>query len=213
MQQHSPLKAGLSLAAALVLFAWPGGARAADQETGTDNEQVRRAVHVCVACHGEGGSGTDAAFPRLAGQPAAYTVAQLTAFRSEKRAEMDSRSYMWGVSALLDDAAIRDLAEYFAAQTPGAGTPGDPEQIQAGQLIFSKGIPARGVRPCAACHGEHAEGASVFPRLAGQHAAYVVRQLKGFETRLRPHGTIMANEVRQMTEGEMRSVAQYVQSR
>jgi cytochrome c553 len=186
---------------------------ASAQELEADADQVRRAVHVCAACHGEGGNSTVAIFPKLAGQQAVYTIAQLSAFRTQKRAEQDAQAYMWGISALLDDAAIQELGEYFASQTPAPGKPGDAKLTRKGKQIYMEGIPSKGVQPCRSCHGDDAEGASVFPRLAGQHAAYVFNQLKIFGTRLRPHGIVMAGVTKNMTPGEMRAVAEYVQSK
>jgi cytochrome c553 len=104
------------------------------------------------------------------------------------------------------------LAEYYANQSPSPGKAGNPKLIEMGRKIFEEGVPARGVRACASCHGDHAQGASVFPRLAGQHADYVLRQLKGFGSRLRPHGILMRNETAHMSELEMRAVTEYVQS-
>lgn len=186
---------------------------ASAQELKADTDQVRRAVHVCAACHGEGGNSTVAMFPKLAGQQVAYTIAQLSAFRTQKRAEQDAQAYMWGISALLDDAAIQELGEYFASQAPAPGKTGDARLIRKGKQIYMEGIPSKGVRACRSCHGDDAEGASVFPRLAGQHAAYVFNQLKIFGTRLRPHGIVMTGVTKNMTPGEMRAVAEYVQSK
>jgi len=177
-----------------------------------EDPTVQRAIHVCAACHGEGGRSTAAVYPRLAGQMPMYTIAQLKAFRDQKRAELDPQAYMWGVSALLDDATIAGLADYFAQQTPAPGVVRNPGRVNAGKKIFEEGLPGKGVRPCASCHGDHAEGASVFPRLAGQHADYVLRQLTEFGTRLRPHGVLMKNETANMTPSEKRAVAEYVQS-
>jgi cytochrome c553 len=183
------------------------------QEAGSDSAIVQRAVHVCAACHGEEGRSDAPVYPRLAGQMPLYIIAQLRDFRAQTRAESDWQAYMWGISALLDDSTIEGLAAYYAEQKPAPGKAGDPKLIEAGRKIYQEGIPARGVRACASCHGDNAEGASVFPRLAGQHAEYVVRQLKVFRTRLRPHGVIMADETRNLSDMELRAVAQYVQSR
>jgi cytochrome c553 len=188
-------------------------ATAARGEEAWSNTQVQRAVHVCASCHGEGGRSSAAVFPSLAGQMPQYVAAQLRDFRGQVRAEIDPQAYMWGVSALLDDATIDGLADYYASQQPAAGRPGNPRLVAAGRKIYEDGIPARGVRACASCHGANAEGASVFPRLAGQHADYAYRQLKGFGTRLRPHGILMRNETANMTDAELRAVAEYVQSR
>jgi cytochrome c553 len=54
-----------------------------------------------------------AQFPRLAGQHAEYTSAQLKAFRAGERAN-DANSVMRTVSAKLSDREIAALADYIA---------------------------------------------------------------------------------------------------
>ena len=160
----------IGMLAGLVLAA--GSVRG--QDVSGDQETVRRAVHVCAACHGEGGRSESRSIPSLAGQMRQYTVAQLKDFHSQTRAETGTRAYMWGVSALLDDATVNGLADYYAAQAPAHGKPGSPAWVRAGRKIFSEGIPARGVRACASCHSDGGEGAAGFPSLAAG-----VRQLNG----------------------------------
>lgn len=200
------------LALASTLVAGPPPARAAEEAKHPAGNTVERAVHVCAACHGEGGRSSSPAFPSLAGQMPQYFAAQLKDFREQKRAESDIQAYMWGVSALLDDATIDGLARYFAEQTPAPGRAGDASLMSAGKEIFEHGLPARNVRPCTQCHGAHGEGAAVFPRLAGQHADYLLRQLKVFRTRLRPHGVLMKNETSELSDAELRALATYIQS-
>lgn len=179
-----------------------------------DPDTVQRVVHVCAACHGAEGRSTTATYPNLAAQQPLYTIAQLKDFRGQVRAETDIQAYMWGVSALLDDAMIEGVAQYYSEMAPVPGKKGATAvDFKAGREIFEKGIPSRGVRACSGCHGNNAEGASVFPRLAGQQSEYVFRQLKLFGTRLRPHGILMKKETANMTEKEMRQVAEYVESR
>jgi cytochrome c553 len=177
-----------------------------------DHPTVQRAVQVCASCHGEGGRSTDARYPSLAGQVRDYTVRQLKDFRAQQRSETGPRAYMWGISALLTDEAIEGLADYYAEQAPARGKAASPKLAVLGRRLFEQGVPARGVRPCAQCHGAQAEGASVFPRLAGQQAAYIERQLSAFGTPLRPHGVIMRDEVKAMTPGQIRAVAAYLHS-
>ena len=68
----------LSLATGLLL----GTGLAPAQDMAANNDMARRALHVCAACHGEGGRSTTAAYPSLAGQPAQYTARQLRDFRA-----------------------------------------------------------------------------------------------------------------------------------
>ena len=177
-----------------------------------DDELVQRAVHVCATCHGDFGRSTDSRFPALAGQAREYTIRQLKDFRDKSRAETDVQAYMFGISALLSDAAIDGLADYYWKQEPRPGLAGNASLLNQGKSIFANGMPSIGVRPCATCHGAKAEGQTGFPRLAGQHADYIVRQLKVFKTPLRPHGVIMKDEVKAMTESQMKAVAAYLQS-
>jgi len=205
MQSMRPL---VGMLAGLVLAV----SSAQGQDVPGDQETVRRAIHVCTACHGEDGRSVTRSIPSLAGQMRQYTIAQLTDFRVQTRAEPGTRAYMWGVSALLEDATIGGLADYYAAQSPAPGKPGNPTRVGAGRRIFVDGIPARSVRACASCHGDGGEGAAGFPRLAGQRADYVYAQLKVFRTKLRPHGVLMKTEIKSMSAAEMRAVAEFVQS-
>jgi cytochrome c553 len=180
----------------------------------TPERIVERAIHVCDACHGEGGDSKKADMPKLAGQPAIYLADQMRAFRAQKRADSTAQAYMWGISALLEENTIEGLAEYYESQKSTPGKPGKPALMEKGRRIFEEGIPGNKVRPCARCHGDNGEGESVFPRIAGQHAEYIVKQLKEFGTKLRPHGVIMAKRVVEtMSEGEMEAVAAYLQAK
>ena len=207
------MKASLALVMAPLLLAAAGTAWGQPPGNNRMSEAVERAIHVCNACHGEGGNSKAPVFPNLAGQQPLYLAEQLKQFRTQKRADSSPQAYMWGISALLEDATIQGLAEYYAAQKPMTGKPGASKLTGQGKKIFEQGIPARNLAACTSCHGENGEGASVFPRIAGQHADYLVRQLNEFGTKLRPHGVIMAERVAgKMTPEEKRAVAAYLQS-
>ena len=62
---------------------------------------------------------------------------------------------------------------------------------------------------CFLCHGERGESTSeVFPRLAGQHAEYVAKQLAAFQSGQRKSST-MANMVTKLTADEMLALGSY----
>jgi cytochrome c553 len=75
-----------------------------------------KGVAACAACHSPRGLGNDqAGFPRIGGQAAAYTVAQLTAYREGKRASDEGfGGMMRGVVAGLSDTEISLLADYIS---------------------------------------------------------------------------------------------------
>jgi len=74
---------------------------------------LSKSVAACGACHGPTGAGVPAQFPRLAGQYAEYTAAQLRAFRSGERAN-DPNRMMRLVAEKLSDREIAAVAEYIA---------------------------------------------------------------------------------------------------
>jgi cytochrome c553 len=169
-------------------------------------------VHVCTSCHGPGGYSISSTFPRLAGQQKGYLVAQLKAFRDHTRADPHAKTYMWGMTARLSNAQIEALAAYFSSQPPVPGTPDNSPAAAAGRRIFDHGIPAKGVPACKACHGDKAQGNGVFPRLAGQHRAYIEGQLEAFASNARENA-IMHQNAKNLTPEQIRDIAAYVRTR
>jgi cytochrome c553 len=75
-----------------------------------------RAIPACGACHGPAGTGNPGpSYPRLAGQHATYTAAQLIAFRDGQvlGSGDNANAVMAGVAAQLTDEEIRSLASYI----------------------------------------------------------------------------------------------------
>lgn len=72
-----------------------------------------RQIPGCVQCHGPGGAGVGEHFPPLAGQPAAYLVAQLDAWRDGSR-HNDPNQLMAGVVKAMTDAEVQAIATFFA---------------------------------------------------------------------------------------------------
>ncbi|MGE5116482.1 MAG: c-type cytochrome [Betaproteobacteria bacterium] len=172
------------------------------------------AQQVCANCHGAGGSAVSPNFPNLAGQRAEYIAAQLKVFRSHDRRDPAGFEYMWGLSRSLTDEQIDGLARYYAEQ-PLKRQPmeGRPERIASGKAIFEGGLSAKEVPACASCHGSEAQGNGAFPRLAGQHADYVVKQLNVFQrTDERPEGAVMKVIAHSLDRADIANVADYVQS-
>ena len=70
-----------------------------------------RQIAACAGCHSPNGAGIPSQFPRLSGQHADYTVAQLTAFRDGVR---KNSLQMTQVAAKLNDREIKAVADYVA---------------------------------------------------------------------------------------------------
>ena len=171
------------------------------------------AQQACSMCHGVTGVATSPNFPNLAGQTEGYVVAQLTEFRSHSREDPAGFEYMWGIARRLTDTQIKDLAAYYARQAPANQAPeGNPARVEAGRVLFTTGAPTRGIPACSSCHGDHGQGLATFPRLAGQHGDYIVKQLRVFQrTDDRPDGPAMKAVAHGLTADGMANAASFVQ--
>ncbi len=70
-----------------------------------------RNVPACAGCHSPSGAGIPVQYPRLGGQHADYTEAQLVAFRGGVR---KNSAQMTGVAAKMNDREIKAVADYIA---------------------------------------------------------------------------------------------------
>jgi cytochrome c553 len=170
------------------------------------------AQQVCSLCHGTDGNSVSPVFPRLAGQTPEYLVAQLENFRGHQRSDPPGYEYMWGIARHLTDDQIKGLADYFSKQVPTPNAGGNAAQLAAGKLIFDNGVPEKSAAPCGTCHGPAAQGLGRFPRLAGQHQDYLVKQLHVFQDTEQRPGTPMEQITHLLTDQEMQSVAGYLQN-
>lgn len=67
-------------------------------------------VPACAGCHSPNGAGLPNQFPRLSGQHADYTLAQLKAFRTGERA---NAPMMMAITAKMTDAEMAAVADYI----------------------------------------------------------------------------------------------------
>ena len=189
-------------------------AAASAQNNAVDIQKAaeEKAVNLCSTCHGPRGISTSSEFPILAAQRKGYLEAQIDAFRKQTRAEKDAHDFMWGIAGNLDEAIIGGIAAYYAAQPPASGRSDDPALTAKGKELYDKGFPERGIPACMACHGADGAGVADFPRLAGQHAKYVVKQLNYIQSLVRA-APVMHGIVKDLTPAEIQAVAAYVQSK
>lgn len=80
----------------------------------------------------------------------------------------------------------------------------NPDMARAEEIVQGK---------CFICHGAEGESSSpVFPRLAGQHAQYVARQLGDYKSGKRISST-MRPMVEDLTEADFKALGAYFESR
>ena len=206
-----------NFSASLLGFALAGAVAIAIAQSAPAGTQVRtpgedKAINLCSTCHGPRGISTSPEFPILAAQRKGYLVAQLEAFQAKTREEKAAHDFMWGIAGNLDAKMIDSIAEYYSAQPPAPGKPGDPALIATGQRLYEMGLPDRSIPPCASCHGAAADGMADFPRLAGQHAKYIYRQIEFIQGLVRK-APVMHGIVKDLTPDEMQAIAAYAQSK
>ena len=95
----------------------PKAGAAKDKELVSLGEQIYRggiadrAIPACAGCHSPNGAGIPSQYPRLSGQHAVYTEAQLKALRDGTRA---NNAIMHDVAAKMNDREIKAVADYAA---------------------------------------------------------------------------------------------------
>jgi cytochrome c553 len=184
---------------------------AADAPPDAQSATLQRTVETCAACHGLNGRSISPTFPNLAAQTAPYIELQLHAFKDQTRADPDAQAYMWGMASQLDDARISGLAAYFSKQTAMQGRSGNAALIGQGKRLFTEGVPSSQIPPCASCHGANAQGNGPFPRLAGQHAPYLLKQLLVIQSVLRT-APVMHGVIKDLNKDQMQAVVAYLES-
>jgi thiosulfate dehydrogenase len=213
-----------SLAAVFVVAVYALGAVAAGQALAGSRGAVAAAlaahgdghgIPACSSCHGAGGEGNAAAgFPRLAGLPAAYLVAQLNAFANGSR----RNAVMEPIARQLTVGQRGQLAGFYAGIAVGAGGAGAVavgDAVSTGQLGERLALYGRWsdeIPGCVQCHGERGSGVgTVFPPLAGQPAAYIVAQLQAWKqgTRKGEPLELMQGIAGRLSEQDMRGVGDY----
>lgn len=132
-------------------------------------------AEVCVACHGPAGKSMQPQFPILAGQTSRYLYLQLRDFQEGRRSD----AMMSPIVVGLTRDEMRELADYFARQTPPRQSfQPVAEKARLGKLKADETL-------CTMCHLGGFLGQNEIPRVAGQHYEYIVKQLSDFKARKR----------------------------
>ena len=202
----------------LTLSVLAAGVVCAAQPKADDAKGKEIANNLCASCHSVDGNSGIATYPRLAAQLPNYLERQVHDIKDGKRAWGQSVAMRVspGVSTLTNDQ-IRDVAAYFATQAPKPGETNPKENAELGAQIYRGGLAAKKIPACMSCHGPNGAGMPgggsailAFPRLGGQHKAYVVEQMKAFQSGQRKN-SIMADIANRMSEEELNAVGNFIQ--
>lgn len=195
---------------ALLLAVSVAAVMAAPSTNGSIDAGKEKAA-VCAGCHGADGNAINPQLPKLAGQHASYIVRQLKLFEAGKR----RGPIMASVVGLLAEQDMKDLAAYYATQEIKPREVANTELAQSGATIYHNGKPEANVAACSACHGPSGLGnePAGFPRISGQHTAYIEKELKSFRGGTRgdyPQAAIMHGIARGLSDHDIKAVAAYI---
>lgn len=126
----------------------------------------------CARCHGANGAGKiDGTVPAIAGQHFRVIARQLVDYRHDERWDVYMEHFA-DFPTLIFTQDVADVAGYITGlERTGPRAQGIGESLDHGATLYG--------RRCASCHGAQGEGSDNkgYPRLAGQHYPYLVRQM------------------------------------
>lgn len=106
-------------------------------------------------------------------------------------------------------AVLLALSAAAYAAEPGQPASAKPDEAK-GEALFTTGDAARNVTACISCHGAAGNSTIVQnPKLGGQHADYIHKQLLDFKGPAR-NNAVMTAMAQPLTEADMRNIAAYL---
>ena len=178
-------------------------------------------VAMCAACHGSDGNSAASTFPKLAGLGEKYLLKQLQDIKSGERQVMEMTGLLNGMS----DQDLADIAAFYnskSMQLSGAvegkvkvNSGLEVGALELGQTVYRAGNPDVGTPACTGCHSPRGLGndPAGYPRLSGQHAVYIEKQLKAFRAGMRVNDgdqKTMRTVAEYLTDAEIKALASYI---
>lgn len=166
----------------------------------------------CASCHGADGNSVILLFPNLSKQHEVYLKKELHDYQQGAQGKRND-PIMTPVAQRLSQQDVEDIVSYIAS-FPGHNDAVQPNLLVRGQQLYRAGDHATKVPACASCHAPTGEGnaQAVYPALAGQHADYIVQQLKAFQSGQRsndPHA-VMQTIATRLSDADMQAVASFI---
>jgi len=175
----------------------PAAEVAADIEAGRARSNAE-----CAGCHGPDGTGMAPGIPHLAGQPQAYLLDSLRAYRDGTRTHAALRD----LASHMTDQDLVNLAGFYASLPP-ATVEG---AAHAAQTSYEQGEAL--AQTCTECHGENGNSTTPgVPSLAGQQPLYFIAATQAYLHGIREMSG-MEETLRGMSKTEIEKLALYYAS-
>jgi cytochrome c553 len=173
---------------------------------------IKDIIIKCELCHGTKGNSTiNEDWPKLAGQNFNYLMKQMQDFHPSSKHRRKNAIMSSLIITLSEDDKIK-LANYYSNLLGSIDT-AQTHLLSLGQRIY-RGGDSKGVPACLACHGPAGLGnpPAGFPRLSGQHARYIVTQLKKFRDGKRNNDKYQMMPIisKKLNDIEIIAVANYI---
>lgn len=194
-----------------------------------DAQAGEKLTATCAACHGNDGNGLGPSFPKLSGLGENYLYKQMKDI-ANKDPKKSTRKIveMTGMLDNFSDKDLRDIAAYYNSQAlqlagarpiklqlnSGLVIEDSAEALAYGEKVYRAGNAETGVAACTACHSPTGKGNSpaAYPRVAGQYAEYIEKQLLAFQVgdRSNDDADVMRDIAGKMSAAEIKAVANYI---
>jgi len=167
-------------------------------------------IAMCSACHNADGNSMVPNFPKLAGQGERYLLKQMHDIKSGARPVVE----MTGMLDAMTEQDLADIAAWYASQKGTIGA-ADPALVEHGEALYRGGKLVDGVPACTGCHSPNGEGLdlAVYPKLNGQHADYIAKQLTDFREGNRTNdgdAMIMRSIATKLSNKDIKALSSYI---
>lgn len=153
----------------------------------------------CISCHGLKGVSSNPLYPNIAGQKEAFLISQMEAFKNGSRPVAAKSALFGGLNA----GDFGDLAAYFSSLPAGsAGSKAEEPVLAKGKAVYEM---------CSGCHGAAGEGSDMGPRLAGQHAAYMIKRMGDYKSGA-ASDEAMKGIANGLSDDDIKAVSEYLSS-
>ncbi len=180
---------------------------------------------MCAGCHGADGNSMVPNFPKLAGLGEKYIIKQLNDIKKGRANGGRDVVEMTGMLNGLSDQDMADIAAFFSSKPMQLSGSKDikvqassgikVDGLELGARVFGAGNAKTAVPACTGCHSPTGQGNAPagYPRIGGQHAAYIEKQLRAFRSGDRWNDgdqKIMREVAENMTDAEIIAVSNYI---